>query len=96
MARLHVEGIPPARIEELNDTPAAGDVTTYIAYAYPSKNNGIDLNLTVIKRIVEYANIPAAGDSTISVGYADGTKGQLEFDKVWASRAGYTYLPLSS
>jgi hypothetical protein len=92
--KLHIKEIPSIEQEILDDTPNAGDQRIYRAYHDPGKQMGSTLTNLVIERIDV---IYTAGVHTIQERYAvtaAASVDQLEFNKLWASRASYTYKPL--
>lgn len=80
--KLHQKDLIPCIVEELTDSPAAGDDTTYIGFIQPDGNADTLRNMVIMR--VQY--IKATGVTTIQ--YAEGS---LYFTKTWADRASYDY-----
>ena len=92
MSKLHIKDLEPIDTEILVDTPAAGDQRIYKAYSIFG-----DLNRCAIIRTDILDNNPGAGDQTIQERYACTTaaaEDRLDFNKIWANRATYTYKPV--
>jgi hypothetical protein len=74
-------GVAPTDTFVVADSPSTGDTTTYVNY--PNSNSGLDITAnSCIQRIISYAN----GSNQIRW-----ASGDLQFNKVWANRAGYNY-----
>lgn len=84
-SKLFITPYPVSEYDIVADSPGVGDTTIYKGYVNPSKGS---LSYCCIEKIVILSTDDISRTYAVS---SAGANDQMEFNKAWSGRAGFTY-----